>query len=144
MAKEHKYKGKVPLHDKYGPEAKFAVEAEALLPTTKLEEEVARGLELGLPALILLETAGFPPLVAENSHISPALTRLSKPRMSKTSASAVNTMSPFSARRSMAARRIGPARGSGPRAFARFRPYTDLIASNSAWTCGNPSPLRPR
>src|SRR5574340_1212097 len=48
VTKKGKYQGKVPLHDKYGPEAKYAVEAEALLPTTKYEEEVARGLELGL------------------------------------------------------------------------------------------------
>ena len=38
----------MPLHDHYGPEAKYAVEAEAQLPTTKWEEEIARGLELGL------------------------------------------------------------------------------------------------
>ncbi len=38
-----------PLHDNYGPEARYAVEAEAKLPTTKWEEEVARGLEIGLP-----------------------------------------------------------------------------------------------
>ena len=50
MAKERKYRGEVPLHDRYGPEAKYAVEAEALLPTTKHEEEIARGLQLGLPA----------------------------------------------------------------------------------------------
>lgn len=37
------------LHDRYGPEARYAVEAEANLPTTKWEEEVARGLEYGLP-----------------------------------------------------------------------------------------------
>ena len=37
------------LHDNYGPEARYAVEREAELPTTKWEEEVARGLELGLP-----------------------------------------------------------------------------------------------
>jgi len=49
MAKERKYRGEVPLHDRYGPEAKYAVEAEALLPTTKHEEEIARGLQLGLP-----------------------------------------------------------------------------------------------
>jgi agmatinase len=48
MTKRH-YRGEVPLHDNYGPEAKSAVEAEALLPTTKSEEEIARGLELGLP-----------------------------------------------------------------------------------------------
>ena len=36
------------VHDNYGPEARRAVEAEALLPTTKWDEEVARGLELGL------------------------------------------------------------------------------------------------
>ena len=36
------------VHDNYGPEARFAVEAEAMLPTTKWDEEVARGLELGL------------------------------------------------------------------------------------------------
>ncbi|MBK9308194.1 MAG: hypothetical protein IPM58_14205 [Nitrospira sp.] len=32
MAKSKKYRGEVPLHDRYGPEAKYAVEAEALLP----------------------------------------------------------------------------------------------------------------
>ena len=37
------------LHDNYGPEARFAVEAEAALPTIRWDEEVARGLELGLP-----------------------------------------------------------------------------------------------
>jgi agmatinase len=37
------------LHDHYGPEARYAVEQEAKLPTTKWEEEVARGLEMGLP-----------------------------------------------------------------------------------------------
>jgi agmatinase len=37
------------LHDHYGPEARYAVAAEAVLPTTKWEAEVARGLELGLP-----------------------------------------------------------------------------------------------
>ncbi|MBA3967395.1 MAG: hypothetical protein H0X47_16795 [Nitrospirales bacterium] len=49
MAQERKYRGEVPLHDNYGPEAKYAVEAEALLPTTKHEEEIARGLEFGQP-----------------------------------------------------------------------------------------------
>jgi agmatinase len=49
MPAEHKYKGEVLLHEHYGAEAKYAVEAEALLPTTKHEEEIARGLELGLP-----------------------------------------------------------------------------------------------
>ena len=49
MAEEMKYRGEVPLHNQYGPEAKYAVEAEALLPTTKHEEEIARGLQLGLP-----------------------------------------------------------------------------------------------
>ena len=39
----------MPLHDNYGPEAKYAVESEASLPTTKLDEEIAHGLELGLP-----------------------------------------------------------------------------------------------
>lgn len=37
------------LHDRYGPEARRAVEAEAELPTRAWEEEIARGLELGLP-----------------------------------------------------------------------------------------------
>ena len=40
MAKSEKYRGEVPLHDRYGPEAKYAVEAEALLPTAKHEEEI--------------------------------------------------------------------------------------------------------
>jgi len=60
MAKERKYKGKVPLHDQYGPEAKFAVEAEALLPTTKHAEEIARGLELGLPAAESIQDRRIP------------------------------------------------------------------------------------
>jgi hypothetical protein len=37
------------VHDRYGPEAAFAVAAEARLPTTKWQEEIARGLEYGLP-----------------------------------------------------------------------------------------------
>ena len=37
-----------PLHDHYGPEARYAVEAEAQLPTTKLDEEIAWALEVGL------------------------------------------------------------------------------------------------
>lgn len=37
------------MHDRYGPEARYAVAAEEQLPTTKWEAEVARGLELGLP-----------------------------------------------------------------------------------------------
>jgi agmatinase len=36
------------MHDRYGPEARYAVAAEEHLPTTKWEAEVARGLELGL------------------------------------------------------------------------------------------------
>jgi agmatinase len=37
------------LHHNYGPEARNAVEREALLPTTMHEREIARGLEYGLP-----------------------------------------------------------------------------------------------
>ena len=37
------------MHEGYGPEAKYAVAAEAALPTTRWEEEVRRGLEYGLP-----------------------------------------------------------------------------------------------
>jgi agmatinase len=37
-----------PLHGNYGPEARYAVEREAQLPTTMHEREIARGLELGL------------------------------------------------------------------------------------------------
>jgi agmatinase len=37
------------MHDRYGPEARYAVAAEEQLPTTRWEAEVARGLELGLP-----------------------------------------------------------------------------------------------
>ena len=48
MTGHHEYRGEVPLHDHYGPEAKYAVESEALLPTTKWEQEIERGLELGL------------------------------------------------------------------------------------------------
>ncbi len=37
------------VHDRHGPEARFALEAEAKLPTSGLEREQARGLKLGLP-----------------------------------------------------------------------------------------------
>jgi agmatinase len=37
------------VHDRHGPEARRALEAEARIPTTQWEAEVARGLELGLP-----------------------------------------------------------------------------------------------
>ena len=37
------------MHEGYGPEARYAVAAEAALPTTRWEEEVRRGLEYGLP-----------------------------------------------------------------------------------------------
>ncbi len=36
------------MEDRYGPEARYAVESEAMLPTAKGEQEIARGLELGL------------------------------------------------------------------------------------------------
>jgi len=36
------------LHEHYGPEARYAVGAQATLPTTKHQEEIRRGLELGL------------------------------------------------------------------------------------------------
>src|SRR3989449_8443061 len=35
-------------HDRHGPEARRALEREALIPHTKHEQEIARGLELGL------------------------------------------------------------------------------------------------
>ncbi len=38
------------LHGHYGPEARYAVAAEGELPATRWEAEVARGLEMGLPA----------------------------------------------------------------------------------------------
>jgi agmatinase len=36
------------FHENYGPEARRAVEAESKLPTSKWEEEIQRGLEMGL------------------------------------------------------------------------------------------------
>ena len=36
------------VHDRHGPEAKRALEMEALLPTAGRDREVARGLEVGL------------------------------------------------------------------------------------------------
>ena len=35
IAGECDARGEVPLHERYGPEARYAVEAEALIPTTK-------------------------------------------------------------------------------------------------------------
>jgi agmatinase len=49
LSDNHHYRGEVPLHDNYGPEARYAVEAEALIPTTKRDEETRWALEMGLP-----------------------------------------------------------------------------------------------
>lgn len=48
------------LHDRYGPEARYAVAAEAALPRTKWEEEVARGLEFGLQGADSIVDRGIP------------------------------------------------------------------------------------
>ncbi len=50
MTNRYHYRGDVPLHDRYGQEAAYAVESEALIPTTAHDEEIARALELGLDA----------------------------------------------------------------------------------------------
>ena len=76
MAKERKYRGDVPLHDKYGPEAKHAVEAEALIPTTKHEEEIVRGLELGLPGAESIKDKRIPTFSRGELPTSPGSTRL--------------------------------------------------------------------
>ncbi len=47
------------LHEGYGPEARYAVAAEARLPSARWEEEVARGLELGLPGINTFLKAHF-------------------------------------------------------------------------------------
>lgn len=49
------------LHDSYGPEARYAVQAEAALPTTEWEQEIARGLELGLPGADSIVDRRIPP-----------------------------------------------------------------------------------
>lgn len=50
MSSGHQHHDGGTRHDHSGPEARYAVEAEAQLPTAQHEEEIARGLELGLPA----------------------------------------------------------------------------------------------
>ncbi|HWO93384.1 MAG TPA: agmatinase family protein [Dehalococcoidia bacterium] len=50
VAADHQYRGEVPLHERYGAEARYAVEAESLLPVSKYQEEIARAIEYGLPA----------------------------------------------------------------------------------------------
>jgi agmatinase len=45
---------------RYGPEARRAVEAEAILPTTAWEREIARGLELGLPGADSIVDSSIP------------------------------------------------------------------------------------
>lgn len=60
----------------YGPEAKYAVEAEAGLPLTKYEQEIARGLERRLTTMqgspISSSTCGRPLLTpAMSSSKSP-------------------------------------------------------------------------
>ncbi|MHB8262262.1 MAG: agmatinase family protein [Acidimicrobiales bacterium] len=48
------------LHDRYGPEARRAVEAESFLPDTRHQRELERGLELGLPGADTIADRSIP------------------------------------------------------------------------------------
>ncbi len=80
------------LHDNYGPEARYAVEAEAALPTTKWEQEIARGLELGLQGADSIIDRRIPTFSrGELPHFAGINTPSSRRPMSRTSAVAANT-----------------------------------------------------
>jgi agmatinase len=52
--------GHFHVHDRHGPQARQALEREAALPTAKWDEEVARGLELGLQGAASLTDRRIP------------------------------------------------------------------------------------
>lgn len=96
---------------KHGPEARNAVESEAELPLTKYEQEIAWGLEVGLPAAdSVVETFG----------------------------NAATTTWQSSGHRSTGAPRAAPAPVSARRASARYPHFTALTALSWALTCANP------
>ena len=72
------------LHDNYGPEARYAVEAEATLPTTVHERELARGLELGLPGADSITDRTIPTFAAASCRTSPASDTFMKRPTSRT------------------------------------------------------------
>jgi hypothetical protein len=79
------------LHDNYGPEARYAVQAEAALPSTKWEQEIARGLELGLSGADSIVDRRIPTFSRGSCRTSPVSTPSSRRRTSRTSAAAAST-----------------------------------------------------
>jgi hypothetical protein len=129
------------VHDRYGPEARYAVEAEAELPNTAWDQEVARGLELGLPGSDSIVDKRIPTSRAGNSRTSLGSTPSSKHCTSKMCGGAEDMTSRCSVRRSTAVPPTGPEPGSGRRASARSPHCTGRTASSSGWTCGSRSVL---
>ncbi len=78
--------GEPELHGNYGPEAAYAVAAEAALPTTMYEQEIARGLELGLQGAAPSSTGASRPSPAAGCRTSPASTPFSRRPTSRTCA----------------------------------------------------------
>ena len=116
-------------HEGYGPEARYAVEAEQALPSTRWDEEVARGLELGLQGADSIVDRRIPTFSPRRAAaLRRASTRSSRRRTSRTSAGPASTTSPCSACRSTAARRTAPAPASGPQGIrkisALYGPYS--------------------
>ena len=85
--------GHPEIHANYGPEAAYAVRAEAALPTTAHDREIARGLELGLPGADSIVDRSIPTFSrGELPHFA-ASTPSSRPRTWRTCAAAPSTTS---------------------------------------------------
>ena len=82
----HQYTGDVPLHDHYGPEAKYAVEAEASCRRRSGRKRSPAAWSWACRAPTRSRTSASRPSAAVSCRTSPASTRSSRRRTSKTCA----------------------------------------------------------
>ena len=125
------------VHDRHGPEARRALEAEALLPTTKWEEEIARGLEMGLQGADSIVDRKIPTFSrGELPHYAGINTFLKAPYVED-----VRTCGDYDIAIVGAPHDSGttyrPGTRFGPRACGGSRPCTAPTPSSWASTCGS-------
>ena len=127
------------VHERHGPEAWRALEAEARIPTTQWEAEVARGLELGLPGAASIVDKRIPTFSrGELPHYAGINTFLKAPYCED-----VRRCGDFDVAVLGAPHDSGttyrPGTRFGPQGMRKIRAFTVLILSNSVSTCGSQS-----
>ncbi len=125
------------IHGHHGPEARHALEREAQLPTTALEREQRRGLELGLPGADSIVDKTIPTFSrGELPHFAGINTFLKAPYVEDVRRCGEYDIA-VSAPPMTGARPTGPGLASALKACVVSRPFTGLTRSSWGWTCAN-------